>query len=177
MLIIWTFIIIGNTSSATRNSGVQDSISSEDEIVPLSTIMDVDPDEDEHFDGPLSDGSDCCDVGDLDAIEDPSFVGSLSDGSDCSGIDEMPNDGDFRGQAGSLTNDLRKWSFEFNIRNQATSALLKILRTHCGDAAFDLPTDARTLLKTASDPVQIEEIAGGQYWHNGLQKCLKMYFK
>lgn len=156
---------VGNPSRATENQESVYSTSSEENTM-TSAPMDVDSDKDEPFDGAQSDGSDCSD----------DFDGSLSDGSD--GIGDVLSGNDWREQPqSSLTNDLRKWCLKYNIKNQATSALLKVLRKHCGDAAFNLASDARTLLKSSNDPVRIDEIAGGQYWHNGLGKCLQMYFR
>ena len=45
----------------------------------------------------------------------------------------------------SLKSDLRSWSLEYNIPQNALSALLKMLQPYVSE---DIPSDARTLLKT-----------------------------
>lgn len=71
----------------------------------------------------------------------------------------------------SLSNKLRNWAIEKNINKRALTALLKILRS-CG---FALPKDSRTLLETPRK-VEIVNLAGGKYWHNGLEHCLTQVF-
>lgn len=71
-----------------------------------------------------------------------------------------------------LQNDLRTWAIEKNINKRAVTALLKILRS----AGINfLPKDSRTLLETPRQ-VNIVNLAGGRYWHNGLDKCLTGIF-
>lgn len=69
---------------------------------------------------------------------------------------------------------LQKWAIQYNIRQQALRSLLEIMRTQYGD--LSLPSDPRTLLGTPSSSI-IKEISGGQYWHQGLENCLRNAFK
>lgn len=75
-------------------------------------------------------------------------------------------------QAPSLSNKLRSWAIDYNVKRRAVSALLKILVSFGFNS---LPKDSRTLLKTPRT-IQIVNIGGGQYWHNGFQNCLKNVF-
>lgn len=72
----------------------------------------------------------------------------------------------------NLSSHLRTWAIEKNINKRALTALLKILRS----AGFtSLPKDSRTLLETPRK-VEIVDLAGGKYWHNGLKHCLTQVF-
>lgn len=75
-------------------------------------------------------------------------------------------------QPPSLRCNLRHWAIEYNVKRRAVSALLKILISF---GISTLPRDSRTLLKTPR-VVHVENRAGGQYWHNGLQSCLTKIF-
>lgn len=55
-----------------------------------------------------------------------------------------------------------------NINKRAVTALLQILRSA---GATSLPKDSRSPLETPRQ-VEIVDLAGGKYWHNGLEKCL-----
>lgn len=72
----------------------------------------------------------------------------------------------------NIRESLRTWSVQFNITNVALSALLCILRTH---KCFDLPLDARTLLKTPSN-VEFKYVAPGHYYHFGLQNRKRDFY-
>lgn len=72
----------------------------------------------------------------------------------------------------SLSKALRSWAIEYRVKQRAVSALLKILISF---GLTSLPSDSRALLKTPRF-VEVEARAGGQYWHNGLLKCLKSIF-
>ncbi|XP_049297884.1 uncharacterized protein LOC125771381 isoform X1 [Anopheles funestus] len=69
---------------------------------------------------------------------------------------------------------LRLWALSYNVPLKTLTALLKLL-DHSTD--FNLPKDARTFLKT---PIlisnQIANVAGGQLWYYGVEKCLQHYF-
>lgn len=72
----------------------------------------------------------------------------------------------------SLADQLRTWSIEYHVQRRALSKLLKILISF---GLNFLPKDSRTLLVTPRS-VNIENRAGGQYWHNGLKIGLKSIF-
>lgn len=73
---------------------------------------------------------------------------------------------------GSLSNSLRTWATEYFIRRRALTALLKILICF---GMRHLPKDSRSLMRTPRT-VEIEERAGGKYWHNGIANCLSRTF-
>lgn len=66
---------------------------------------------------------------------------------------------------------LRLWAVNFNIRQSALKVLIwKLNKT------FDaqLPKDPRTLMGTISNVSEsIINSCGGQYWHQGIEKCLR----
>lgn len=71
---------------------------------------------------------------------------------------------------------LRRWAIQFNVTHQALKGILSLIKQHYGDA--QLPNDPRTLLKTSHNTKQlIKLIQGGQYWHQGLEVCLRNCFK
>lgn len=69
---------------------------------------------------------------------------------------------------------LMKWAIEYQVRHNAVNELLAIIRNEF--PFIDLPTDARTLVKTPriTTITAINGIDGqsGQYWHYGLKKVL-----
>lgn len=77
----------------------------------------------------------------------------------------------------NIKNKLRTWMVNFNIPQNASNALLKILKN---DANLNfLPVDSRTLLQSRSTKVfNIREIEpNGIYYHFGLETGIKMYSK
>lgn len=72
----------------------------------------------------------------------------------------------------NFTSQLRSWALNFNIQRNAVTALLKILIM----AGFIyLPKDSRAFFKTPRF-IDIKPLAGGQYWHYGIENCLKNIF-
>lgn len=71
----------------------------------------------------------------------------------------------------SLQSKLRNWASDYNISKQALDDLLKTLNS----LGLDVPKNHRTLQKTPVN-VKINEIAGGQFWYNGLKKSLVNIF-
>lgn len=67
-----------------------------------------------------------------------------------------------------LNESISKWAIQFNIKQNALSALLKILKK---DGNNDLPIDGRTLLKTPR-LVDIMPMCGGAYVHLGFKKAI-----
>uniref|UniRef100_A0A182HLU9 Transposase domain-containing protein n=2 Tax=Anopheles arabiensis TaxID=7173 RepID=A0A182HLU9_ANOAR len=69
---------------------------------------------------------------------------------------------------------LRHWALSSNISHYAVGSLLSLLKE---ETKFKLPKDPRTLLKTpTATSIDIKNIAGGQFWYNGVANCLKSYF-
>lgn len=75
-------------------------------------------------------------------------------------------------QRKSLFDELRSWALKFHIKRRAITGLLKILK--CNGMSY-LPKDSRTLLQTPRK-VNIENIVGGKYWHQGLKNALSPIF-
>lgn len=75
--------------------------------------------------------------------------------------------------------NLRRWALAFNINHAALKSLLAVIHNdRSGDTSWrSLPSDPRTLLETPRERAEIVNIKGGQYWHNGLAKCLESYFR
>lgn len=71
-----------------------------------------------------------------------------------------------------LSNSLRMWANTYTITMRALTALLKILKSF---GMTFLPNDCRALLKTPRT-VEISTLAGGKYWHDGLQHSLSLAF-
>lgn len=72
----------------------------------------------------------------------------------------------------SLKNELRHWFNSFDISTRALDSLLSILNNFGINC---VPKNHRTLLETPLN-IEIRELAGGKYWHNGLRKCLQQIF-
>lgn len=66
--------------------------------------------------------------------------------------------------------DLQSWAIKFNVSHLALNELSTILNKRLSNV---LPKDARTLLHTNKETVHITISDPGQYWHNGLIKCLQ----
>jgi len=68
----------------------------------------------------------------------------------------------------SLTDELGEWAIQHNITHAALGSLLKLLhKSHP-----ELPRDSRTLLNrgVTSSALAIQNIAGGSYYHFGIEK-------
>lgn len=72
----------------------------------------------------------------------------------------------------TLTNKIRDWACVFRISKRAIDSLLAILISSGHDS---LPKNHRTLQGTPTN-IEINNVGGGQYWYNGLEKCLKRIF-
>lgn len=71
-----------------------------------------------------------------------------------------------------LKEKLRRWTCENRIAKRAVDGLLLILN----DVGIkSLPKNHRTLQQTPTN-IEINDIAGGQLWYNGLAKCLRNIF-
>lgn len=72
----------------------------------------------------------------------------------------------------TLRDKLASWANENRISTRAINSLLSILNS---SGMNSLPKDYRTLLQTPVN-VEIKNIAGGEYWFNGLEKSLRVVF-
>lgn len=72
----------------------------------------------------------------------------------------------------TLENQLVDWINEHRISKRAVNDLLSVLNAVGGQS---LPKDYRTLLKTDTN-IEIVSNAGGDYWYNGMKKCLTQIF-
>lgn len=72
----------------------------------------------------------------------------------------------------ALKTKLRDWANTYMISKRAVDSLLSILNS-CGIKS--VPKNHRTLLGTPLG-VEINELSGGKYWYNGLEKCLRSIF-
>lgn len=75
-------------------------------------------------------------------------------------------------QSNPILTKLRHWAFEHKITTRAINDLLKILIT-CGFSW--LPADYRAFSKTPRN-VEINQIANGKFWYNGIKKNLCSIF-
>lgn len=72
----------------------------------------------------------------------------------------------------SLREELGLWVGKNRIAKRAVNSLLSILSSN---GINSLPKDYRTLLRTQTN-TEIMQVAGGQFWYNGLAKNLKLIF-
>lgn len=66
---------------------------------------------------------------------------------------------------------IRNWASLHRISKNALDSLLAVLVS----SGQDLPKNHRTLQKTPTN-IKIQNVAGGLYWYNGLEKCLRQIF-
>lgn len=71
----------------------------------------------------------------------------------------------------SLQSKLRNWASDYNVEKNALDNLLKILNS----MGLDVPKNHRTLQKTPVN-VEINQIAGGEFWYHGLKNSLIKIF-
>ncbi|XP_021705627.1 uncharacterized protein LOC110678452 [Aedes aegypti] len=73
-----------------------------------------------------------------------------------------------------IVTDIRKWSAENNIPQTALKSLIDVLNSNL---QLDLPKDPRSIMRTPRN-VDIRPMGeGGQYWHQGLEPCLRRIFR
>lgn len=72
----------------------------------------------------------------------------------------------------TLKTKLRHWANSYRISKRAIDSLLSVLNS---SGISSVPRNHRTLFETPIN-VEINEIAGGKYWYNGLEKSLKLIF-
>lgn len=73
-----------------------------------------------------------------------------------------------------LREEIKMWTMKLNISHLAYNELSVILNKRIKHI---LPNDARTLLHTTRQEIQITALGTGHYWHNGLKKQLIKVFK
>lgn len=71
-----------------------------------------------------------------------------------------------------LKTELRDWANSHRIAKRALDELLCILNSH---GIESVPKNHRTLLGTPVN-LHINEIAGGKFWYNGLEKSIRQIF-
>lgn len=72
--------------------------------------------------------------------------------------------------------NLKKWALDFNIAHLALKDLLRIVNDRFSEKnANILPDDPRTLLQTPQS-ISLIPLSDGEYWHQGLEYCLKKTF-
>lgn len=89
--------------------------------------------------------------------------------------DDVDNDNVEHEENQKFRTNIRKWAISHNITHLALRDLLKIMKKRFDKNSVILPDDPRTLLQT-TQTVLISKVSGGEYWHNGLGKCLKKLF-
>lgn len=145
------------SSSESEDSitGTEDLCDNSAPIAPENLAVDdidyIDTDHDDENSNAISDIN--------DTLFHQQFSSSSEENSDDSDVE---NDEDFM-------NELRKWVLESNIPLVHTNTLLALLRPHFPY----LPKDARTLLHTRRS-YNIEQVAGGDYHHFGIQSSIKI---
>uniref|UniRef100_A0A182IDV3 Transposase domain-containing protein n=1 Tax=Anopheles arabiensis TaxID=7173 RepID=A0A182IDV3_ANOAR len=155
-------IVRPSTSQLAQSTSIaSDEPESFDHIVQGSPLHESDHRDD--------DASVCTDFDDIancyDDMDDT--LSNLSDDSESSVHDAEDRDK-------RIKEKLRFWALSSKTTHFALSSLLKILKA---ETNFNLPKDARTLLKTpSSTSTVIKDIGGGQFWYNGVSNCLKAYF-
>ncbi|XP_055640812.1 uncharacterized protein LOC129778130 [Toxorhynchites rutilus septentrionalis] len=69
--------------------------------------------------------------------------------------------------------DLQKWTSEYRISQTALKSLITILKTNL---ELNMPRDPRTLMQIPKSVTILNMKGNGQYWHQGLELCLKRSF-
>lgn len=78
-------------------------------------------------------------------------------------------------QASYVLVALREWVVDYNISQRALRALIQILKIAYNDKK--LPKDPRTIMKTPRSVEVTKMSDGSEYWHQGLEICLRNCFK
>lgn len=73
-----------------------------------------------------------------------------------------------------LRSSLRKWAIDHQVTHKALRDLLALINT---DIERMLPEDPRTLLETPQEVALAHITKDAQYWHHGLEKCLRSLFR
>lgn len=72
----------------------------------------------------------------------------------------------------SIGDKLRRWVLTHNVTRRSVNDIFSILKE---SGLHWLPNDCRTILKTPRS-INIENVAGGQYWYNGIEKNIRLIF-
>ncbi|XP_073729979.1 uncharacterized protein [Misgurnus anguillicaudatus] len=95
-------------------------------------------------------------------VDDTEYMSSVLDDTESETESELEDD------PTSLEDDLATWATEHKITHVALNSLLNTLRKH----KLNLPKDSRTLLGTVRSNTEIQEKAGGKYYHFGVLKSI-----
>ena len=121
---------------------------------------------------------------DKEGCEDDVYINTASDSDDydseeCNSEEysiissDSDNDGSLDSVADDSRTDLKsklaQWCIDYSVKNDASTALLHILRDN---GHMELPKDSRTLKKTPRD-IELKDLAGGQYYHFGLETSIQ----
>lgn len=83
--------------------------------------------------------------------------------------------GDILGEM-DLSECIRYWALKTNQTHESINLIMEIIRRKTN--VKRLPRSARTLLKTSRQATSnIVEKAGGQFWFQGIRKCLIDFFR
>lgn len=75
-----------------------------------------------------------------------------------------------------LQSQLRKWAVQHNITHIALKDLMQIFNERLSVSSaslLPLPNDPRTLLSTPPTVSLVPLADGGEYWHHGVENCIK----
>ncbi|XP_062702680.1 uncharacterized protein LOC134285602 isoform X2 [Aedes albopictus] len=84
------------------------------------------------------------------------------------------NDVTLKSDERNLIADIRKWAAEHHIPQLALKSLIGILNSNLG---LQLPKDPRSIMRTPRNIDLVPMKEKGQYWHQGLESCLKRIFR
>lgn len=116
-------------------------------------------------------------INDEDYSSDPidAFLDDVNDfDSDDASSEDVFEDAN-NGGSDFLLNALHAWVAEHNIAEHNISSLMAILRHAYKDEK--LPKDPRTVMKTPRHIETTKLNDGSEYWHQGLEKCLRLHFE
>lgn len=118
-------------------------------------------------------GGDDASVSEIGGDDDASSVSIAKEDSDSD--DDQGNDDEIT-KNNNLRNNLKKWALDYNIAHLALKDLLRIVNDRFSQKNDNiLPDDPRTLLQTPQS-VSLIPLTDGEYWHHGLENCLKKAF-
>ncbi|XP_049294315.1 uncharacterized protein LOC125769601 isoform X4 [Anopheles funestus] len=117
-------------------------------------------------DAPVPDDSSAEEDDDSGSLEQPENYSeeNFSLSSDANQLNELP-----------FHSRLKHLVLSTNLTHDTTNKLMALLRDTTN---FQLPKDARTLLRTPQNiGSQIVPISGGDFWYQGIEKALQCYFR
>uniref|UniRef100_A0AAG5DRP5 Uncharacterized protein n=1 Tax=Anopheles atroparvus TaxID=41427 RepID=A0AAG5DRP5_ANOAO len=106
-------------------------------------------------------------------IEELPFLYVLEDDEGCLDSDDEDDSREEKREA--FKDGLRNWALRNKITHHALNELLVLIRE---TTDFVLPKDSKTFLKTPVDVgKELECVAGGKLWYQGIQKSLQYYYR